>query len=139
MLIKTFILAAIVALTLYSEGTNAKINTANKCTLGLLPFAENFPLNQSPQHILKAFAQKGYYVTVLNAVNEIPEVEFISNAEYECVQTYFGTHSKTSVKIINTASNEVINISTSKISSLAYDCRLEIIKAINGLPNCKIK
>jgi hypothetical protein len=136
MLIKTLILTALIAITLYSEETNASVLSANTCTLGLLPL----PITQSSEQIIQAFEQKGFYVTILKSPSEIADVEFISDAQIECIQTYFGTMAKTSVRIIDTASRKIItHSSTPGMTDLLNNCNLELLKAINLLPNCQTK
>lgn len=136
MLIKTLILTAILAITFYSEETNAKTLPANLCTLGLLPLTDA----QNSQQIIQAFEQKGFFVTILKIPSEISNVEFISDAQIECIQTYFGTMAKTSIRIIDTASKKIIShASTPGVIDLLNNCNPEILKAINLLPNCQIK
>ncbi len=139
MLIKTVILAAAALIALYSAETNAATISANQCTLGLLPFGTTMNEDTKKEEIIKAYEQKGYFVTVLSQPSEVPSVEFISDASVECTSTYFGIMAKTSVRLVETATNKVVSSVTTPAVMEFFNCKIELGKAIQSLPDCTIK
>lgn len=139
MIIKKIALGLIAAITLYSAETNAATITANKCTLGLLPFGTTMYEDTKKEQIIKAYEAKGFYVSVLNTEAEIADVEYISDASVECTSTYFGILAKTTVRLVETASNKIIAKTISPASMELFLCKIDLFSAINALPSCKIK
>lgn len=139
MLVKTLILTAIAAISLYSAETNAAFLSANQCSLGLLPFGNSMAEDSKKEEIIAGYEKKGFFVTVLKKPSEVKDVEFISDASVECTPTYFGIMSKTSVRLINTATNKVAASVTTPAVSEMFNCKIDLFNAINALPDCQIK
>jgi hypothetical protein len=139
MLIKTIVATALIAISLYSVETNAASLSANKCTLGLLPFGSTMDEDSKKEEIVAAYEAKGFFVTVLKAPSEVNDVEFISDASVDCTQTYFGTTGRTSVRVIETATQKIVaKVTTVPVAEL-LSCRIDLFKAIASLPACQIK
>ena len=136
---KTLILALAAIFALYSAETNAAPITANKCTLGLLPFGTTMSEDSKKDQIIKAYERKGFFVIELKSPSEITDVEYISDASVECTSTYFGIMAKTSVRLVETATNKIISQTTSPASMELFSCKIDLFSAINALPNCQIK
>ncbi|MBY0415176.1 MAG: hypothetical protein K2Q18_13480 [Bdellovibrionales bacterium] len=139
MFIKTIIATALIAISLYSAETNAFDLKANKCTLGLLPFGTTMNEESKKQDIIEAYEAKGFFVTVLKNPNEVSDVEFISDASVDCTSTYFGIMAKTSVRLVETkTSNVVAKVTTPGVVEM-FSCKIDLFGAINSLPSCQIK
>lgn len=139
MLLKTIVATALIALSLYSAETNAADLSANKCTLGLLPFGTTLNEYTKKQEIISAYEAKGYFVSILKTPSEISDVEFVSDASVECTSSYFGIMAKTSVRIIETLSNKIVANTTTQGVMEMFSCKVDLFTAINSLPNCQIK
>lgn len=139
MLIKKIILAVVAIIALYSAETNASVISANKCSLGLLPFGTVYNEDTKKDEIIKAYEQKGYFVSVLSSPSEVSEVEFISDASVECTSTYFGIMAKTSVRLVETATNKVIATTISPAHMELFSCKIDVGAAIKLLPDCQLK
>lgn len=141
MLIKKIVLAVAAIIALYSAETNASTLQANDCTLGLLPFAGTMAEESKREEILKAYEAKGFIVTEMRSPKEINQYEFISDATVECTPTPFGNFSKTTVRIIETATNKIVarTMSPGVMSVVVMACPIELVHAINALPVCQIK
>ncbi len=131
-----FLFALIVILS--TELTAAELK-GNTCTLGLLPFGNTMVNETQKNEIIEAYEKKGFYVSLLSSPNQLLDVEFISDATVECTSTYFGTMAETTVRIIEPASNVIKAKSVSpKIMDL-FNCKVEVVKAVAGLPTCTLK
>jgi hypothetical protein len=139
MLIKKAILALLALFSIYSAETNAATLLGNKCTLGLLPFGTTMAIDAKKELIIKAYEDKGYFVTVLNKVSDVHDVEFISDASVECTSTYFGIFAKTQVRLIETSTNKILSRSETKGVMDLWTCKIELFEAIESLPVCQIK
>lgn len=139
MLVKKVILVLLVLISIYSAETNASFISGNKCTLGLLPFGTTMAVDSKKELIIKAYEDKGYFVTVLNKVSDVHDVEFISDASVECTSTYFGIFAKTQVRLIESATNKILTRSESKGVMDLWTCKIELFEAIESLPICQIK
>ena len=141
MLLKKIVLAVVALVALYSAETNANTLPSDLCTLGLLPFAGTMAEDRKREEILKAYEAKGFIVTEMRSPNEISQFEYISDATLECTPTPFGNFSKTTVRIIETATNKIVvrAVSPGVMSVAVMACPVELINAINALPTCQIK
>ncbi len=139
LLIKKIILAVVAVIALYSAETNAATISANQCTLGLLPFGSSMNEVTKKEEIIKAYEQKGYFVTVLSHPSEVSSVEFISDASVECTSTYFGIMAKTSVRLVETSTNKIISTTSSPAVMELFNCKIDLGAAISALPDCRIK
>lgn len=139
LLIKKIILAVVAVIALYSAETNAATISANQCTLGLLPFGSSMNEDTKKEEIIKAYEQKGYFVTVLSHPSEVSSVEFISDASVECTSTYFGIMAKTSVRLVETSTNKIISTTSSPAVMELFNCKIDLGSAISALPDCRIK
>ncbi|AUN96857.1 hypothetical protein C0V70_01795 [Bacteriovorax stolpii] len=139
LLIKKIILAVVAVIALYSAETNAATISANQCTLGLLPFGSSMNENTRKEEIIKAYEQKGYFVTVLSHPSEVSSVEFVSDASVECTSTYFGIMAKTSVRLVETSTNKIISTTSSPAVMELFNCKIDLGSAISALPDCRIK
>ena len=141
MLIKKIVLAVVTIIALYSAETNAATLPARECTLGLLPFGGTMALEAQRVEILKAYEAKGFTVTEMRSQNETSQFEFISDATLECTPTPFGNFSKTTVRIIESATNKIVvrAVSPGVMNVVTNACKIELIHAINALPECQIK
>lgn len=139
MLLKKIILAVVAVIALYSAETNASVISANKCSLGLLPFGSTYNEDTKKEEIVKVFEKKGYYVSVLSTPSEISDIEFISDASIECTPTYFGIMSKTSIRLIETSTKKIIARVISPAHMELYTCKIDLVSIIAELPECKIK
>ncbi|QDK43224.1 hypothetical protein DOM21_17530 [Bacteriovorax stolpii] len=139
LLIKKIILAVVAVIALYSAETNAATISANQCTLGLLPFGSSMNEDTKKEEIIKAYEQKGYFVTVLSHPSEVSSVEFISDASVECTSTYFGIMAKTSVRLVETSTNKIISTTSSPAVMELFNCKIDLGAAISALPDCRIK
>lgn len=139
LLIKKIILAVVAVIALYSAETNAATISANQCTLGLLPFGSSMNEDTKKEEIIKAYEQKGYFVTVLSHPSEVASVEFISDASVECTSTYFGIMAKTSVRLLETSTNKIISTTSSPAVMELFNCKIDLGSAISALPDCRIK
>ena len=139
MLIKTIIVAAIIAMTFYSEGTNASVLEANNCTIGLPPLTHSSLGFDDRKNIISAFEDKGFFVTIMNSENEIQNQEFYSDVSLECTKTYFATHAQTIIRIVESATEKISAKYITPIKADIFQCKAEIIDAIAALPSCKIK
>nr|BDT26887.1 hypothetical protein BHI3_03530 [Bacteriovorax sp. HI3] len=139
LLIKKIILAVVAVIALYSAETNAATISGNQCSLGLLPFGRAMNEDTKKEEVIKAYEQKGYFVTVLSHPSEVSSVEFISDASVECTSTYFGIMAKTSVRLIETSTNKVISTTSSPAVMELFNCKIDLGSAISALPDCRIK
>lgn len=139
LLIKKIILAVVAVIALYSAETNAATISANQCSLGLFPFGRAMNEDSKKEEIIKAYEQKGYFVTVLSHPSEVSSVEFISDASVECTSTYFGIMAKTSVRLIETSTNKIISTTSSPAVMELFNCKIDLGSAISALPDCRIK
>lgn len=139
LLIKKIILAVVAVIALYSAETNAATISANQCSLGLFPFGRVMNEDSKKEEIIKAYEQKGYFVTVLSHPSEVSSVEFISDASVECTSTYFGIMAKTSVRLIETSTNKIISTTSSPAVMELFNCKIDLGSAISALPDCRIK
>lgn len=139
LLIKKIILIIVAAMALYSAETNAASLEGNQCTLGLLPFGTTMQEDSKKEEIIKAYEQKGFFVTVLSHPTEISSVEFLSDASVECTSTYFGIMAKTSVRLIESSTKKVISTTTSPAVMELFNCKIDLGAAIRALPDCRIK
>lgn len=139
MFIKKIILAVAAAISLYSAETNAASISANKCTLGLLPFGTTMYEESKKQEIIKAYESKGFYVSVLNSEAEIADVEYISDASVECLSTYFGIFAKTTVRLVQTSNNKIVAKTVSPGIMDLWSCKIDLFSAIQALPSCQLK
>jgi hypothetical protein len=125
-------------LILSTELTAAELK-GNTCTLGLLPFGNTMINETQKNEIIEAYEKKGFYVSLLSSPSQLLDVEFISDATVECTSTYFGTMAETTVRIIEPASNIIKARSVSPKVMDLFNCKVEVVKAVAGLPNCSVK
>ena len=139
MIIKSIIIATVIAIFLYSEETNAKILEANTCTIGLPPLSYTAFDPIEKKNIISAFGKKGFYVTEMKSENEILNQEFYSDVSVECSKTYFATQAQTRIRIVESSTAKIVAKHTNPIFADIFHCKVEILKAIMALPMCKIK
>lgn len=143
MLIKSLTFALIALISLYSAETNAaqasQTITANKCTIGLLPFGTTLAIDTKKDAIIKAYEARGFHVSVLTSPSEISDVEYISDASIECTSTYFGIMAKTTVRLIETQTDKIIFRAISPAKIELFNCNIDLFSAISALPSCQIK
>ena len=139
-MLSTKIMALIFTLIviLFTQLTAAELK-GNTCTLGLLPFGNTMMIEAQKNEIIDAYEKKGFYVSLLSSPSQVLDVEFISDATVECTSTYFGTLAETTVRIVEPASNIIKARSMSPKVMDLYNCKVEVVKAVSGLPNCSVK
>lgn len=134
--LSVLILSLILAFSSHLSAVELKGHT---CSLGLLPFG-NTMMNQAQKNaIIDSYESKGFYVSLISNPNQISGVEFISDATVECTPTYYGTMAETTIRIIDVDSNIIrAKSSSSKVMDL-FSCKVEVVKAVRGLPNCVVR
>ena len=139
MIIRSILIVAVIAISLYSEETNASVLEANTCTIGLPPISQATLDSVTKKNIISAFEDKGFYVTEMKSDTEIQNQEFYSDTSLECTKTYFATHSQTTIRIVESATEKIVAKYKSPIIADIFLCKADIIQAIAALPSCKIK
>jgi hypothetical protein len=140
MLLKNIAFFVIIfAISFYSiEIVDAQVISANQCTLGLPPLS-TLSTEAKKDDIVAAYESKGYFVTILNSESQIHTQEFMGDASVDCLPTYFGIVAKTTVRIINTTTNNVTATATSPEKMDMFNCQIDLFRAIANLPECQIK
>lgn len=139
MLFKKFALTLIASACLFSTATNAKTIKANQCALAVLPFGLTMSLETQKAEILKAYADKGYFVSVVSSLEAASSFEFYADASVDCTLTYFGTAAQTTLRLVDVNSNTIVaRVQTPTVMDM-FSCKAELNKAIAALPNCVIK
>lgn len=146
MLFKKIALALIVGVCLFSATTNATTNAktppalkANQCTLALLPFSHTMVIETQKEEILKAYEDKGFFVTLVTSLNAANEFEFYADASVDCTSTYFGTAAQTTIRLVEVATNKILSRAQTPVVMELFSCKVELQKAIAALPHCSLK
>lgn len=125
--------------TLYSAETNAGVLKADTCSLGVLPLGSTMVLAEKRDEIFTAFENRGYFPVELKNVKEMDSFEFVADGSVDCNSTYFGILAQTTVRIVETNTNKIVaRVSTPGVMDM-FSCKIELLKAIDALPECKIK
>lgn len=139
MLIKKIAHTLLAIVALYSAETNAATINANTCSLGVLPLGSAMILAEKRDEIFAAFEAKGFFPTELKTPKEMKNFEFIADGSVDCNSTYFGILAQTTVRLVETDSNKIVARETTAGVMDMFSCKIELLKAIAALPECKIK
>lgn len=113
--------------------------TLANCDVALLPIGGELLIEKKKEEIVLAFEKRGYNASVVSGIERAKDYSLTADASLDCLPTYLGNMGKTTIRLIDTKSQKILERASSDYSLdiISNKCKIDLVKAIENLSVCK--